>query len=436
MGRIIISIKNYIKTDLVKVFSFMALSTFIKMITSFLSMKIVAVIIGPSGIAMLGQLNNFSTIAMNFASAGINNGVTKYIAEFKENNERTSKFLSTAFRLTLYCALGVGGFMVIFANKLSRLIMLSEEYKYVFICFGCTVVFYAINNLLISVVNGVKQFRLFTYINIANSIVGLLFSVVFVMICGLKGALISVVTFQSVVLIVTLFLLRKQYWFKWSNFKLKVEKEVLYKYLKYSVASLVFIALTPSMQLFLRRYVIAEISEVEAGIWEGMNRISAMYMMIINTSLSVYYIPRLSELKDPQDLRMEVIKAYKFIIPLMLIIFTSIYVLRKFVVYILFTSEFYPMESLFIWQLSLDVINTCSFILSYLLIAKALILQYTVTSVVFSLMYVCLAYLLLKVEHDVVGIIQGNIIAQFFYFLTIAFLFRKIIFKRYYPVVS
>lgn len=413
----------------------MALSTFIKMITSFVSMKVVAVVIGPAGIAMLGQLTNFSTIAMNFASAGINNGVTKYVAEFKNDKEITRSFLSTAFRLTLYCAITLGVLMIILAGYLSRLIMLSNEYRYVFLCFGFTVVFYAINNLLISVVNGFKQFRLFAYINIANSIIGLVFSVVFVLVWGLKGALISTVTFQSIVLVVTLFLLRKQYWFCWTNFKGKIKKEVLYKYIKYTLASIIFIALTPSVQLFLRRYVISEISEVEAGIWEGMNRISAMYMMIINTSLSVYYIPRLSELKTPQELRTEIVKAYKFIIPFTLILFSGIYLFRKFVVYLLFTPAFYPMESLFAWQLSLDFVNTCSFILSYMVIAKALIFEYTITSIIFSSLYVVLAYWLLTLQHNVVGIIQGNIITQVFYFFIFVFLFRKIIFKRFHSQI-
>lgn len=413
----------------------MALSTFIKMITSFVSMKVVAVFIGPAGIAMLGQLTNFSTIAMNFASAGINNGVTKYVAEFKNDKEITRSFLSTAFRLTLYCAITLGVLMIILAGYLSRLIMLSNEYRYVFLCFGFTVVFYAINNLLISVVNGFKQFRLFAYINIANSIIGLVFSVVFVLVWGLKGALISTVTFQSIVLVVTLFLLRKQYWFCWTNFKGKIKKEVLYKYIKYTLASIIFIALTPSVQLFLRRYVISEISEVEAGIWEGMNRISAMYMMIINTSLSVYYIPRLSELKTPQELRTEIVKAYKFIIPFTLILFSGIYLFRKFVVYLLFTPVFYPMESLFAWQLSLDFVNTCSFILSYMVIAKALIFEYTITSIIFSSLYVVLAYWLLTLQHNVVGIIQGNIITQVFYFFIFVFLFRKIIFKRFHSQI-
>lgn len=74
---------KYIKSDFIKVFSFTALSTFIKLITGFITVKVVAVIIGPSGIALLGQLRNFITISNTIATGGINIGVTKYIAEKK-----------------------------------------------------------------------------------------------------------------------------------------------------------------------------------------------------------------------------------------------------------------------------------------------------------------------------------------------------------------
>ena len=74
--------------DIVKVFSLTSISTIVKMLAGFVSVKVVSVIIGPSGLALLGQLSNFSVIVMTFASGGINNGVTKYIAEFKETNHK------------------------------------------------------------------------------------------------------------------------------------------------------------------------------------------------------------------------------------------------------------------------------------------------------------------------------------------------------------
>lgn len=422
------------KSDLVKVFSFTAFSTFVKMLTSLISTKVVAVIIGPSGVAMIGQLMSFSTIVMNFASAGINNGVTKYVSEFKESEHKITMLFSTAFRLTLYCSIGVGLLMIVLRHYLSEVIMFSSDYAYVFAFFGITVIFYAINNLLISIINGFKQFRLFTYINVANSVLGLIFSLTFVLLLGLKGALISVVTYQSVVLVVTLYLLRKQLWFNWHRFVEKIDHDTLKKYLKFTAASMIFVALTPSVQLFLRGYVIVELSGNDAGVWEGMNRISAMYMMIINTSLAVYYIPRLSELHTVVELRAEVIKAYKFIVPLTVFGFAAVYFLRYLIISILYTPEFYSMESLFAWQLILDFINTCSFILSYMLIAKALIGRYMITSIIFSLLYVGLAYFLLTFKHNVVGIIQGNIITQILYFFVIIILFRKVLFKRYHTL--
>ena len=77
-----------LKADIVKVFSFTAMSTVVKMLTGLISVKVVASIIGPSGVALVGQLNNFATIAMSLASGGINNGITKYVAEYKEDKER------------------------------------------------------------------------------------------------------------------------------------------------------------------------------------------------------------------------------------------------------------------------------------------------------------------------------------------------------------
>ena len=70
-------------------------------------------------------------------------------------------------------------------------------------------------------------------------------------------------------------------------------------------------ATVPVSQMLLRGYVITEISATEAGWWEAMNRISNMYLMVITTSFSVYYLPRLSELTNNDELRHEIFKSYK-----------------------------------------------------------------------------------------------------------------------------
>ena len=320
--------RRFTSADIVKVFSFTAMSTLVKMLTGLISVKVVASIIGPAGVALVGQLNNFASIVMSLSSGGINSGITKYIAEYKKDEDKIKDCLSTALRITVVCSLLVGVFLILFNSYLSKVILLSPDYTYVFIIFGFTILLYALNLMLISILNGFKEFKRYVRINIANSVVGLIFTLSFVSVLGLPGALISAVTYQSVMFVITLWMIRKLPWFTWNNFKRKISGVLSRKYLHYTLMALTTAATLPVSQMLLRGYVISEISPVEAGWWEGMNRISHMYLLVITSSFSVYYLPRLSELKDSVEIRREIVKAYKVIIPMLLVAFTLVYLLR------------------------------------------------------------------------------------------------------------
>lgn len=92
-------------------FSLNAVATLVKMLTGFISVKIVAVLIGPAGIALLGQLNNFSSIFLTISTGGISSGVTKYIAENDGSQQNKCLFANCildyrcSFGFVRYCTL-------------------------------------------------------------------------------------------------------------------------------------------------------------------------------------------------------------------------------------------------------------------------------------------------------------------------------------------
>lgn len=417
------------KMDIIKVFSFTAVSTLVKMLTGLISVKVVASIIGPAGVALVGQLNNFATIAMTVSSGGINSGVTKYVAECKDDENLIKSLLSTALRITVFCSLMVGVLMIVFHSLLSKTIMLSEEYGYVFVIFGITVLMYALNMMLISILNGFKEFRKYVKINIANSVIGLFFTIAFVLVLGLKGALITAVTYQSVMLLVTLWMLRDLPWLHWSHFKRRLDLLIVKKYFRYTLMAMATASVAPLSQMLLRGYVIANISSVEAGWWEAMNRISNMYLMIITSSFSVYYLPRLSELSSSKELRQEIFRGYKIIVPMLLGGFSFIYLLRTIVINLLFTPEFLPMENLFVWQLMGDFFKICSWLLSFLLVAKAMTKMFIATELVFGLSFVLWGFLFMKFN-GVVGITQGYLLNYVLYLVAMVIIFRKLLFQK------
>lgn len=427
VSKIFSLVRRVAKADIIKVFSLNAISTLVRMLTGLISVKIVASIIGPSGVALLGQLNNFSSILLGMANGGINSGITKYVAEYNGDESEIKKLLSNALRITLFFTLLVSLGLISLHNWLSRLIMLSDEYGYVFFIFGFTIFLYTMNATLVSILNGYKEFKKYVKVNIVGTLVGLLFTVSLVLALGLKGALISAVTFQSVVFFITFWICRKAPWLSVSYYREKLDRKTLRRFLSYSAMTLVSLSVIPVSQMLLRGYVISNISITEAGWWEAMNRISGMYLMVITSSFSIYYLPRLSEIKETAELRHEIFKCYKVIVPMLLLGLTTIYLLRNVVIAILFSPDFYPMENLFVWQLLGDFFKICSWLLAFLMIAKSMTKTYIVTEVLFSASFVALGFFFMNLN-GVVGLTQAYLVNYVLYLICMFLLFRRVIF--------
>ena len=421
--------KSILNSDLIKVFSFTGLSTLIKIITSYITVKVVASIIGSGGIALLGQLQNFTAIFTTLGAGGINNGVVKYISEYKENENYLQRYLRTGLKITLFFSLFFGFILILLSSQISQLVLLDDKYYYVFIYFGLSLLFLSVNNFLLSILNGFKDFRKYVIINIITSIIGLIFTVILVVAFHLKGALIATVTYQSVVLFVTIYLLRKVDWFNKAVLWGQLNKDIVRKYFSYSLMALVSVATVPVSQLMVRGYLIQNLSVEQAGFWEGMNRISGLYLMFVTSSFSVYYLPKLSEIRTRNLLRIEILRTYKIITPIILGSLIIIYLLKDFVINIIFTKEFYPMKELFLWQLIGDFFKIMSWILAFLMVAKSMTKIYIFTEIIFAFLFVGLAIYFID-KNGIIGASQSYCLTYLLYFLVMVVIFRKILFKN------
>jgi len=415
--------KKILSSDLVKVFSYTGFSTLIKLITSYVTVKVVASIIGPSGVALVGQLQNFTSIFTTVGAGGINNGVVKYVSEYKEDKTTLQKYLKNGFKLTAYFS-GISSlFLIALSTYLSRWVLFEEKYHYLFILFGLNLMLLSFNNFFLSVLNGFKEFKKFVNINIFTNIISLIFTVILVWIYGLKGALISLVTYQGFILLITLFYLKKKSWFSkqlWGNW----DKQIVRKYFSYTLMALVTAMTLPVSQLLIRGYIIKEYSITDAGFWEGINKISAMYLMFITTSFSVYYLPKLAEITDNNILRKEIFKTYKIITPLIFITLVMIYLLKDVVINILFTKEFYPMKELFLWQLIGDFFKIMSWLLAFVMVAKSMTKMYIITEILFATSLVLLSYYFID-HFGILGSTQSYCINYFLYFVVMVVVFSK-----------
>jgi len=429
LKKILSKARNVFRTDFVIVSSWSAVSTLIKMITSFVSIKVVSALIGPSGIAMVGQFMNTITIVNGFATGSISQGVTKYIAEHYDDPALQKRVISSASFITLFCTAVTSLVVILFSSFIGEKVFKSSAYNELVLLFGITLFLYTLNTLIVSILNGFKSFRKFILVNIITSIAALAVSVLLVVGWGVYGALLNCVISQSVIIFITVFFIFKEPWFRTIFSKLSFDKAIAVKLLKFSLMLLTTSVLTPYSQILVRDYISTNISIDTAGLWEGMNRLSAMYLMFITTSISIYYLPRLSEIREPGLLQQEIIKTGKIVLPFLAASCIAIYLLRYLVIRIVFSAEFLPMQELFAAQMVGDFFKIASWMIAYLFWAKAMTRLYIMTEVVFSTSFVLLSIYGIK-NYGLMGSSMGYAANYILYFLVMLLLFRNIIRKK------
>lgn len=383
---------NLLKTSVLN-----GVAVLIKTATMFILNKILAVYVGPSGYAAIGQFQNFIQMVTTFAGSAINTAVIKYTAEYHEDESKQRAIWKTAGSIVFLFSVIFSLLILIFQKQLSVYIFQTVEYQSVFVWFALFLVFFNFNTLFLAILNGKKEILRLVIANIAGSVFSLIITGILAIKFQLYGALVALSIYQSVAFLVTLFLCYKANWFKFSYLFGKIDKVIAKKFAAFALMALVSALCVPLSQIVIRSYLTHEFGLNYAGYWEAMVRLSAAYLMLVTTTLGVYYLPRLSELSNIHDIKKEVYLGYKFIFPLAIVGGLCVYVFRDWIITLLFSHAFMPMRDLFLWQMIGDSLKIGSWILAYLMLSKAMTKLFVITEIIFSTSLILLTYILTQV---------------------------------------
>ncbi|OPB86954.1 O-antigen translocase [Elizabethkingia ursingii] len=404
---------------LIKTTLFSGLITFIRLASGFVSTKVVAMLIGAPGVAVVGAFANFISIILAFANGAINNGIVKYSSEYKPDEQKSKELFSTSFKISFFCSVLTGIVLIIFASFFSVLIFSTNIYSEIIIVLGLSIVLYSLNTMLISILNGRGLIEIYTLVNTIGSIVGLILTILLVYYFKVKGALYAMIFAQTVIFLFTAIIVLRKTEINFSWFRLKFNKDIAKGLYKYSFMAITSALTVPVSQILVRNTIIHFEGLEKAGLWQGMMRVSDAYLLVITTALATYYLPKISSILNIKELRAEIRTGYKYIFPATLIITIVIFFAKDIIIQILYTNSFYSMRELFLWQLLGDFFKIMAFILAYVMLAKAQMKIYIGSEIFFSALYVVLSFILVKQ----IGAIGATIAFAVNYFIYMIFLF-------------
>lgn len=401
--------------------SLAAISVAVRVASGLALTKITAVIFGPSALALLGQVGSVAAVLNTFAGGGITAGVTKYLAQDRSDVSTAHRILSTALYIALIVAVVLGVVCAGASPWLARQILQDHAYYGIFLVLAAATVPSAINGVVSAALNGQGRIGDFVALTSLTSLLGLAITLALIARFGLAGALHSFAVVQIAGLGASVYFGRRAGWS--PNVRGAFDVAIGSKLARYGLMAATT-ALTLSLsQLVIRDHIGRTISWDAAGQWQAIWQISEGYLLLITMTLSVYYLPRLSELTDAVALRGEVHRAFRIWVPVAAATALAVFLLRDWIIHLLFAPNFAPMRELFAFQLVGDVLKIASWLLSYLMVAKAMTRRYVATEIIFSASFVVLVYLLTR-RYGLVGVTYAFAANYLIYLAALSCLFR------------
>ncbi len=410
-----------------KTISQTAVATGISVIVSLIITKVTSTLIGPEGTAINGQFSSYQSLLTLVGTGLLGNGLVRSISENKENTNHIKESIRTAFSTSLIIV-GITFTITLFCtNTIGNHVMNRDEYNYLFIIQSLLLLFASYNYYLQISLNSLQQIKKYAVGNIVLACINLTTILILVYFYKIHGVLLGSILVQVLMFIFYTFYLRNEVWFSRELFYPKWNKKIL-TYMIAFIPSMLIVMVNPYNLMMIRSGLEQKFNLETAGIWTAMMSLSERYMSFLITFIGIYYVPKLIELKSDQYMFIrEVRKGFKRLIPLVIFLSFMIWLCRDWIILILLSPKFKPMEPLFLFQTIGDVFKVGAYFLAITLFVKEKIYKYIICVLIFEIcLYFSIQYFSNK--YGIVGATYGYAFSTIIYFLVaMVFLWETII---------
>ncbi|MFA7289823.1 MAG: hypothetical protein WC055_13180 [Melioribacteraceae bacterium] len=390
---------------------------FILLVVALLKNKYLAVTIGPEGLGMYSLLNSFFSIATIFSGTWLGSGLTKFASEYYTSNEKENLnilfVISAAFTLTIG-AISVGSF-ILFKDFIIDSFLSTEVLDIYYTLFSLSFLGSSLRSILLSFLAGVKAIKRITYARIIIAVIEIISVGLLVYFFDLLGFFISILV-VSIAAASILFSYSIKYvsiFFSFSNKILPNIKKLMNFASISAFLGLVYFFAT----YYQRKLITLESSFTELGIFQVGIAIIAYIGIALNGS-DYYFYPKMSEKLDNKNLNLEINEYFSFTVVISAIICIGTILFGKLIIISLYSNQFKSLnEYLYIFVLAQFFNNTTGKVYGHLILGNAKLFAHSVASLLTSLSWVIIPFLLIKsigILSVILSLIIGSLLTNLF----------------------
>ncbi len=382
---------------LLKVTAMTGLLTLLKMVMSFVIAKVVAIYTGPTGLAMLGQVQGVVGVLNGINNAPASSGVVRFTSENKAAGYNAcAPWWSASLQWILVLAAITIPAALLLSDYIADLLFQDTNFSWVITVTACLLPFSAIGTLLNSVINGQQHYRRYVLLGMFSVVMSAALMLGMILYANLKGALLAAASQSALIGIVMILTNFRQPWFKlqywWRNTNSAARKSIG----SYTLMALTTALTVPVSLIFVRDILVENVGWHAAGQWQAVWKISEVYLGVITMALGTYYLPKLASMVGVDSIINEIHNTAKIVLPIVCVMAILVYLFRDVAISLLFTDDFRSARDLFAVQLAGDVVKILAWIYAYPMISRGASKWFISTEIFFSISFICFTYILVN----------------------------------------
>lgn len=351
-------------------------ATLVSLVVTIIKRKLMAIYLGPSGLGIYAQVNNYFNVVTVIASFGLSQGITTFIAR----NDNASKsevnnILQPAMSISLFLSLIIIIITISCSKTISALVLNNSSIYYLLIVAALAIPFQIFGQSLLSYLQAIKKIAKISLSSIVISVLGLIATIPLVVIFSTFGAVLSILILSIVTFIIYIYFCREKLelkaFFGIFNF-LKMRKYFYFdKLINFGSLRFVQTVITWLTFFIMRTIIIKKLGMANNGIYEAVYTFSLLYLPFMSNILWSYSYPEYCQAKDDINLSKAVNKFLRLSMTVTFPVIVILLLARPILVEkIIFTGQFGSAINLIPLRLAVDLLTIITWSFSVALLAK------------------------------------------------------------------
>jgi antigen flippase len=367
-NQIIVSCQNALQSvtqrEGLVVATFLGTATAFRMLLAFVSVKLIALAIGPAGLGLLGQYYSLIYIATALAGGGIATALPVYMSRRREGSESLCR--SDALGYAIGFSVALSGLYAIGAMPIAIAFLKPDGWVYV-LGLGAIQLGLAYSNFKSALLAYFGRQRELALCNVYSSVLSAL------IICagcavGSESAVIFSVVFSNLAPALV-FRTRGRSGANQRDAVTKPSRAIVQSLLPYAGLSLVSVCGMPLAYMIARSWLSGTEGWSAVGQWQAVARLSDAYFQFLLVFLTSYVYPKLvAEGALPAQVKFA-LRTMQYLGPIMLATGIAIYLCRYVLINALFSEKFIDSGELFLPQIIGDILKGSAYLFGYVVLA-------------------------------------------------------------------